>query len=65
MILKKHLLVTVHKKIHFRRRRKIFTVRNHEVEIPVKVFVAAQVLQFHGLDLVVVQVKLMETVWEI
>lgn len=45
--------------------KKIFTVRNHEVDIPVKVFVAAQVLQFHGLDLVVVQVKLMETVWEI
>lgn len=46
-------------------RGRIFAVTNHEVEIPVKVFVAAQVLQFHGLDLVVVQVKLMETVWEI
>lgn len=34
-------------------------------KIPVQVFVALQVLQFHSLDLVVVQMKLMETLWEI
>ncbi len=34
-------------------------------EIPVEVFVAAQILQFHSLDLIVVQMKLMEAVWEI
>lgn len=33
--------------------------------LPVKVLVAAQVLQFHSLDLVVVQMKLIETVWKI
>lgn len=32
---------------------------------PVEVFVAAQVLQLHSLDLIVVQMKLMETLWEI
>lgn len=35
------------------------------VVVPVQVFVALQVLQFHSLDLVVVQMKLMETLWEI
>lgn len=33
--------------------------------IPDEVFVAAQVLQFHSLDLVVIEVKLLETVWKI
>lgn len=33
--------------------------------IPDKVFVAAQILQFHSLDLVVIKVKLLETVWKI
>lgn len=35
------------------------------IYLPVQVFVAAQVFQLHSLDLVVVQMKLMETVWEI
>lgn len=34
-------------------------------KVPVQVFVAAQVLQFYSLDLVVVQMKLTETLWEI
>lgn len=33
--------------------------------IPDEVFVAAQVLQFHGLDLVVIKVKLLKTVWKV
>lgn len=33
--------------------------------IPDEVFVAAQVLQFHSLDLVVIKMKLLETVWKI
>lgn len=32
---------------------------------PVQVFIAAQVLQFDGLDLVIVQVELMKTVREV
>lgn len=34
-------------------------------KVPEQVFVAAQVLQLYGLDLVLVQMKLMETLWEI
>lgn len=33
--------------------------------LPVEVLVAAQVLQFHSLDLVVVEVKLIQAVWKI
>lgn len=33
--------------------------------LPVEVLVAAQVLQFHSLDLVVVEVKLTQAVWKI
>lgn len=33
--------------------------------IPNEVFVAAQILQFHSLDLVVIKVKLLKTVWKI
>lgn len=33
--------------------------------LPVEVLVAAQVLQFHSLDLVVIKVKLIQAVWKI
>lgn len=50
-----------------KQKQKTVMIKNeYDVEvwkIPVQVFVAFQVLQFHSLDLVVVQMKLMETIW--
>lgn len=39
--------------------------QNNSAMLPVKIIVAAQVLQFHSLDLIVVQMKLIQTVWKI